>query len=124
MNDEVVRRPMCIGDDAPHHADALRILILLFSSFIIHHSSFAQSTVRPAYDLLAFKGINPDSVRVDLYLAVPYQMLEFIFVGDKYVGEYAATLQISEGDRTLIDRYHAFTVLETPFEHQTRNSPG
>jgi GWxTD domain-containing protein len=77
---------------------------------------------RPSFDLLAFKGSTPDSVRIDLYVAVPYRMLEFVFAGDKYVADYATSMQIEEPEteHVIIDRYKSYTVLESTYEKQQR----
>jgi len=92
------------------------------------HQVHAQQPVpslsqpKPTFDLLAFKSSVSDSVRIDLYVAVPYRMLEFVFAGDKYVADYATSIQIEEREteHVLIDRYKSYTVLESTYEKQQR----
>ncbi|HZK75637.1 MAG TPA: GWxTD domain-containing protein, partial [Candidatus Kapabacteria bacterium] len=85
---------------------------------------------RVVFDLLAFKqpGANPvvDSTRMDLYLAVDYNSLEFLYAIDKYVADYSVTVQViaKVDDRSssnlILDRYEAYTVLESTTEHHAR----
>ncbi|HEX5317399.1 MAG TPA: hypothetical protein VFX22_12190, partial [Candidatus Kapabacteria bacterium] len=79
------------------------------------------------FDLLAFKSsTNEDSTRMDLYLAVDYNSLEFLYAVDKYVADYSVTLQVMD-DRSsmaksnlILDRYETYTVLESTAEHNAR----
>ncbi len=86
---------------------------------------------RAMFDLLAFKGSSFedsgktfDSTRMDLYIAVPYASLEFLYAVDKYVADYAVRITIRDGERILIDRYESYNVLETLDEHKARVSHG
>lgn len=79
---------------------------------------------RVVFDLLAFKqeGTNPiaDSTRMDLYLAVDYNSLEFLYAIDKYFADYSVTVQIMAKGNLLLDRYAAYTVLEPVVDHRDR----
>lgn len=85
---------------------------------------------RAAFDVLAFKGPTPsivgdaDSTRMDLYLAVPYESLEFLYAVDKYVAEYSVSIAVTDKERLLLDRYESYNVLETATEHQNRIAHG
>ncbi len=79
---------------------------------------------RVAFDLLDFQGPSPDSTRVDLYFAVPYPSLQFLYAIDKYVADYSVNIHISSGDTTVLDRYAAFTVLERIAEHHEAELSG
>ena len=81
-----------------------------------------------AFDILSFKSPGPssDSVRVDVYLAVPYQALEFQYAVDKYVADYGAIVQITDrvNGQVIFDRYQAYNVLESVALHEQRIEAG
>jgi GWxTD domain-containing protein len=76
------------------------------------------------FDVLAFKGPTPDSTRIDLYIAVPYSSLEFLYSVDKYVAEYSVGLIVTDKERVLLDKYESYTTTETNIEHQVRTEHG
>ena len=81
-----------------------------------------------AFDILSFQPLGPisDSVRVDIYLAVPYPMLDFMYAVTKYSADYGAVVQITDqaNDRTVLDRYQDYNVLESVAEHEQRSGSG
>ena len=78
-----------------------------------------------AFDLLSFHG-SLDSDRVDLYLAVRYRTLEFLYAGDKYVADYAVNVEIADpsGAEGIKSRYQTYSMLETVREHEDRTRRG
>lgn len=81
-----------------------------------------------AFDILSFKLPGPatDSVRADIYLAIPYQILEFQYAVDKYVADYGAIVQITDrtSGQVMLDRYQTYNVLESVSAHEQRNRTG
>jgi GWxTD domain-containing protein len=75
---------------------------------------------RAEFDVLAFRGPSADSTRMDLYIAVPYESLEFLYAVDKYVADYSVSIAVTDKERLLLDRYESYNVLETTTEHQNR----
>ena len=74
------------------------------------------------FDVLAFKGSSPDSTRMDLYTAVPYSALEFLYVDDKYVADYSVAFTVTDKERVVLDRYESYTVSETNMEHHAHGA--
>ena len=83
---------------------------------------------RVALDLLDFQPSRgqssfPDSTRMDLYLAVDYHTLEFLFAQegpeavDGYVANYSVTAQVMKQGNLIVDRYEPYIVLESMAEH-------
>ncbi|HWF44491.1 MAG TPA: GWxTD domain-containing protein [Candidatus Kapabacteria bacterium] len=76
---------------------------------------------RFAFDILSFKSTNlpSDSDRVDIYIAVPYAMLEFLYAVDKYVADYGATVQITDRSTGMLvlDKYETYNILESKADH-------
>jgi len=125
-------------------ARSLVIGCLLFVSPLVARAQWgmgnepaARSRARPVvapgprvvFDLLAFKGSQNnsggpaalgDSTRMDLYLAVDCNSLEFLYAIDKYVADYSVTIQVLTKSNLILDRYEAYTVLETTSEHRAR----
>jgi GWxTD domain-containing protein len=79
---------------------------------------------RAVFDILQFQGSSVDSTRVDVYIAVPYASLDFLYAGDKYVADYSVGVQITVDDVMLLDHYESFTVLEMADEHRDRIARG
>ena len=139
MNAKGVKRKALGGRmTAPIHLSSL-IIHLFLLSLILHSSSLlpsasAQRRSGPptnihfgppfSFDLLTFKPqtAGSDSVRLDIYLAVPFQSLEFLYAGDKYVADYAASVEIAlhDGSAQVLERYQAHNVLETTSQHEER----
>ena len=85
------------------------------------HALF-QPRFHAAFDVLQFKerGANripEDSTRIDVYLAVPYSSLQFLYNGRSYVAEYSATLQIAHLDTVVRDLFTSYSVIEPAAEH-------
>ncbi len=102
----------------------------------------ADHAPRPVFNVLDFRDSTsddrsyPDSTRVDLYLAVPYHSLEFLFSGANYIAEYSVSLRIStpaddrssEAERSsgdtaaaaagvTLDLFKSYDILEPAAEH-------
>ena len=96
------------------------------SAMMPRGQEIAPKVPRGAFDVLAFKGSTPsivgdaDSTRMDLYIAIPYSALEFLYAVDNYVADYSVALTVTDKERVLFDRYESYTVLETTAEHQAR----
>lgn len=84
----------------------------------------AAKVPRAVFDVLAFKGSTPDSTRMDLYIALPYSALEFLYAVDKYVADYSVSITVTDKERVLLDRYAAYNIVETNTEHQARIDRG
>jgi GWxTD domain-containing protein len=84
----------------------------------------AAKVPRAVFEVLAFKGPTPDSTRMDLYIAVPYESLEFLYAVDKYVADYSVSIAVTDKERLLLDRYESYSVLETATEHENRVEHG
>ncbi len=85
-----------------------------------HPPALSGDIAPAAFDLLAFQSAHSDSTRLDLYVAVPFSRLQFLFAVDKYVAEYAVGLQVIGNEKLLIDRYETYTVLENSVQHKAR----
>lgn len=76
------------------------------------------------FDVVSFAGKSPDSVRTDIYIAVPYTTLEFLRTRDSYLADYAITITLNDGVSALYDRYYTFHVSEPTSEHAARVGKG
>ncbi len=60
---------------------------------------------------------NVDSVRLDIYLAVPYSSVSFLYAVDKYVADYGVVIQItdkaeqSQLSRLVEDKYQTYSII-------------
>jgi GWxTD domain-containing protein len=81
---------------------------------------------KPEIDVMSLRSESPDSSRVDLYFAVPYRLLDFLYAGDKYVADYGAVIQVTDSatGRLVLDRYQAHSVVEDIERHEARTSKG
>jgi GWxTD domain-containing protein len=95
---------------------------MLLGSSIPVFGQWSPSEPHFTFDILSFKpsGAASDSVRVDVYLAVPYRALNFIYAVTKYSADYGAIVQITDrsDERTILDRYQEYNVLESTAEHE------
>jgi GWxTD domain-containing protein len=68
-------------------------------------------------DILFFKpeAQHPDSVRTDVFVAVPYSNLSFLNAGDRYVADYGVIIQVMDAqtDALVLDRYQEHSVTES-----------
>ena len=64
----------------------------------------APKVPRGVFDVLAFKGSTLDSTRMDLYIAIPYSALEFLYAVDNYVADYSVAPTVTDKERVLLDR--------------------
>ena len=68
-------------------------------------------------DILFFKpeGEHRDSVRTDVFVAIPFGNLSFLNAGDRYVADYGVIVQVidAQTDALLLDRYQEHTVTES-----------
>ena len=100
-------------------------------------AGFAQRGVMPPppivqphvrIDILSFQhpSLAIDSVREDIYFAVPFEALSFLYAVDRYVADYAAILQITDVStgKLLLDKYQTYSIVETTSEHQQRSEKG
>ena len=86
-----------------------------------------QPRFHAAFDVLQFKenrASHPseDSTRIDIYLAVPYSSLQFLYDGKSYVAEYSVSLRIAHSDTLVRDLFTSYSVVEPAAEHHT-NGP-
>ena len=72
------------------------------------------------FDVVTFAGKTPDSVRTDIYIAVPYTMLEFLHTRDAYIADYAINVTLNDAATAITDRYYSYHVTESAGEHDTR----
>ena len=74
--------------------------LFVFGLFLLANHSFAQEGVhqqRFQYELVSIKSPNnSDSVRTDIYVAVPYSFLFFQNAVDSYVADYIVTINITD----------------------------
>jgi GWxTD domain-containing protein len=71
------------------------LAFLFFADSLCAQDSVSISSF--SYETLCFQ-TNPfsrDSVRVDVYTAVPYSILKFVNAGDKYVADYSIDIRIT-----------------------------
>jgi GWxTD domain-containing protein len=75
-----------------------RVLVLIFCVLALRAvADDADSVKHFSYEALSFQ-TNPfsrDSTRVDIYVAVPYSLLKFLFAVDKYVADYSVNISIT-----------------------------
>lgn len=66
-------------------------------------------------DILFFKPEDGDSIRTDVFVAVPYGNLSFLNAGDRYVADYGVIIQVMDAqtDALMLDRYQEHTVTES-----------
>lgn len=81
---------------------------------------------RPEIDVISVRSNTPDSSRVDVYFAVPYSLLDFLYATEKYVADYGAIVQITDSatDKLVADRYQGYSVVEDPSHHDARMRRG
>lgn len=68
-------------------------------------------------DILFFRTepANPDSVRTDVFIAIPYDNLSFLNAGDRYVADYGVVIQVSDAQTNtfIFDKYQEHSVSES-----------
>jgi len=78
------------------------------------------------FDLLQFQSdplpsglpASADSLRLDVYIAVPYSSLSFVYAVEKYVADYAVILQVTDmanttaglGGKLVVDKYQSYNL--------------
>src|SRR5579883_1172160 len=85
------------------------LVVVLLGMIAACPNSFAQDSTakRFGYDVISFATASgTDSVRTDIYLAVPYHFLFFQNAVDKYVADYSVKIEIrdSTGLTTLYSK--------------------
>jgi len=103
------------------------LIVLLFT---IAQCLHAQSVTSQPEQLgvlvsaMSFKGEISDSARVDVYCAMPYQLLQFVTANNKYGGKYSLqiTLRDSTGNK-ILERKTERKVVEQDYE-VSRGSTG
>jgi GWxTD domain-containing protein len=66
-------------------------------------------------DVFFFKPDTGDSIRTDVFVAVPFGNLSFLNAGDRYVADYGVIVQVMDAqtDALILDRYQEHTVTES-----------
>ncbi|MDP4199401.1 MAG: GWxTD domain-containing protein [Bacteroidota bacterium] len=115
--------------------------LLFFVSLVFATTLYAQSGAQRGmpelmheeapltFDILSFAplpAVGPDTVRADLYFAVPYSAMEFLRNGSNYVARYSINLTIvdSASGITVLDRFMSYDVREPSVEHESRIEAG
>lgn len=69
-----------------------------------------------------------DSVRLDVYLAVPYSSVSFLYAVDKYVADYGVVIQITDKQsssqltRIVEDKYQTYSILRPTTQYRSGGS--
>jgi len=103
----------------------VRQLLAILFFVLVASSVMAQSNTRPfTFDVVSVQQepATNDSVRVDIYIAVPYQAVSFLSAGDKYVADYGTIIQITDPalNKLLLDKYQAKSIIEPVSEREAR----
>ncbi len=102
----------------------IAILCILAATTAVAQRSFIPRPEvpqhRPAFDFFSSKAATSDSTRVDLYIAVPYSYLEFLYAVDKYVATYAVGVQVTDKEHLIVDQYQMFSAVEGNSQHRDR----
>lgn len=104
----------------------MRYIVGFILCFFFVQSSLAQeadsSLPHFSYETLSFQTepFSIDSTRVDIYVAVPYGLLKFLYAVDKYVADYTVQITItpSSGDSGLFSGIDTKTILLTTSEKE------
>jgi GWxTD domain-containing protein len=104
----------------------MRYIVGFILCLFFVQSSFAQeadsSLPHFSYETLSFQTepFSADSVRVDVYVAVPYGLLKFLYAVDKYVADYTVQITItpSSGDSGLHSGIDTKTILLSTAEKE------
>ena len=75
---------------------------------------------RASIDLLQFQGTVSDSTRVDLYTAIPYSSLVFLYSADNYIADYSVSMQVLHGDSEVASRGESREATESVPAHRDR----
>jgi GWxTD domain-containing protein len=68
---------------------------------------------------------NADSVRLDIYLAVPYSSVSFLYAVDKYVADYGVVIEITDKQATsqlskiVEDKYQTFSIVRPTTQYKS-----
>ncbi|HYM20791.1 MAG TPA: GWxTD domain-containing protein [Candidatus Kapabacteria bacterium] len=107
----LLQQRISILSDVWYKLDRLIVLYSVLALCGLAQISFAQdSTVafnRFQHEVVSFRLPNTtDSVRTDIYLAVPYSFLFFQNAVDKYIADYIVTIEIKDSvvDSTIVFR--------------------
>lgn len=97
----------------------VNVSILLLTLLSVANAHAQNTRTADRYfnqDILFFKpeGDHLDSVRTDVFVAVPFSNLSFLNAGDRYVADYGVIVQVMDAqtDALLLDRYQEHTVIE------------
>lgn len=104
----------------------MRYIVGFILCFLFVQSSLAQeadSTLPHfSYETLSFQTepFSTDSARVDVYVAVPYGLLKFLYAVDKYVADYTVQITITptSGDSGLYSGIDTKTILLSTAEKE------
>ncbi|HEY6172173.1 MAG TPA: GWxTD domain-containing protein [Candidatus Kapabacteria bacterium] len=104
----------------------MRLVVGFILCLFYVQSSIAQvadsSLPHFSYETLSFQTepFSTDSTRVDVYVAVPYGLLKFLYAVDKYVADYTVQITItpSSGDSGLYSGIDSKTILLSTAEKE------
>ena len=104
----------------------MRYVVGLILCLFFVQSSFAQAAYSSlphfSYQTLSFQTepFSIDSARVDVYVAVPYGLLKFLYAVDKYVADYTVQITItpSSGDSGSFSGIDTKTILLSTSEKE------
>src|SRR6188508_2660567 len=104
----------------------MRYIVGFILCLFFVQSSLAQeadsSLPHFSYETLSFQTepFLADSTRVDVYVAVPYGLLKFLYAVDKYVADYTVQINItpSSGDSGLHSGIDTKTILLSTAEKE------
>jgi GWxTD domain-containing protein len=90
-------------------------LVTLLCGLDLHAQNSRTADRYFSQDILFFKPDIGDSIRTDVFVAVPYGNLSFLNAGDRYVADYGVIIQVMDAqtDALILDRYQEHTVTES-----------
>jgi GWxTD domain-containing protein len=92
-------------------------MIMLLCGMDLRAQSSRNADKFFSQDILFFKpeADHPDSVRTDVFVAVPYGNLSFLNAGDRYVADYGVIVQVMDAqtDALILDKYQEHSVTES-----------
>ncbi len=112
--------------------------ILLISSLMLHPAFLhaQRATPEPVREATPFKldilsfanesALSSDSIRADLYFAVPYPALEFLRLRENYSADYSLSLTVTDSATSVmaVNRFENYRVVEPMAEHASRVESG
>lgn len=96
-------------------------IIIILAPLLARAQGLESSIV--FFDAISFAGASLDSVKLDLYLAVPYGAISFERKGGTYVGQYQTRLRIEGNGRSWYDTSFPRTILASTYEMTNGEAP-